>query len=124
MLVSVFLGLTSLLFFAFGTWSIIDPAGMTRQLQVVIDGPSGLFEMRGVFGGVSLGAAILCLMGTLLPRFAFPALCFVTAYMGGYVIGRLASLIAGDTAASSSWMFAGCEALIFVLALILLMRQN
>ena len=80
--------------------------------------------MRGIYGGVSLGAAILCLLGALNPRFAFPALCFVTAYMGGYALGRLGSLIAGDSAVNSSWIFAGYEVLMFVLALILLLRHK
>ena len=46
------------------------------------------------------------------------------AYMGGYVIGRSASFFAGDTAGFSNWAFAGFEAVMFVAALLLLMRPQ
>lgn len=124
MLNRIFLALTALMFFAFGFWSITDPVGMTARLGVEPGGVSGVFEMRGVFGGVSLGAALLCLLGALRARFEFAALCFVSAYMGGYVIGRAASFFAGDTALSSNWYFAGFEGLMFAAATLLLTRRT
>lgn len=123
MITRLFLGLTAFMFFAFGAWSITDPAGMTAQLGVEIGGTSGLFEMRGIFGGVSLGLGALSALGSLRPRFAFAALCAIAAYMGGYVIGRAASLIAGDTALSSNWFFAGYELLMFIIAAALAARK-
>lgn len=119
----IFLTILALMFIAFGFWSITDPIGMTTRLGVEIGGEAGIFEMRGVFGGISLGGAIMCLFGALKDRFTFAALCFVTTYMGGYAIGRAASLIAGDTAPSSSWMFAGFEVVAFIIAAILTARK-
>jgi len=119
----IFLALTALMFFAFGFWSISDPIGMTSRLGVDVGGISGVFEMRGVFGGISLGAAILCAIGALRERFEFPALCFIAAYMGGYVLGRGASFIYGDTALASNWYFAGYEAVMFVIAGALIARK-
>ena len=111
------------MYLAFGFWSITDPIGMTAQLGVTIDGPSGVFEMRGVFGGISLGAALLCLLGTLKERVEFAALCFVAAYIGGYVIGRAASFFYGDSALASNWYFAGYELAMFLIATVLVMRK-
>ena len=123
MLTRFFLALTALIFFAFGTWSLLDPVGMTARLGVAAGGVAGVFEMRGVFGGVSLGAGGLCLLGALRARFEFAALCFISAYMGGYVIGRTAAWIAGDTAQFSNWFFAGFEAAMFALASLLIARR-
>lgn len=120
----IFLALTAAMFLAFGFWSITDPVGMTARLGVEVGGPSGVFEMRGVFGGISLGAAALCLLGALRQRFEFAALCFIAAYMGGYVIGRAASFLAGDAAMDSNWIFAGYEALMFAIAMTLVVRTN
>lgn len=120
----VFLALTALMFFAFGLWSIIDPIGMTARLGVEAGGVSGVFEMRGVFGGVSLGAAALCGLGALRQRFEFAALCFIAAYMGGYVIGRGASFVSGDTALGSNWYFAGFEAVMCLIAAFLMARTK
>lgn len=119
----IFLAFSALMFFAFGLWSITDPVGMTRQLGVSAEGISGTFEMRGIFGGVSLGAAILCALGGLRSRFEFAALCFVAAYMGGYLIGRAASFAYGDTAMASNWQFAGFELLMFLVAATLIARK-
>ncbi|MEL7545591.1 MAG: DUF4345 family protein [Pseudomonadota bacterium] len=120
MVTRIFLLTIALMFFAFGGWSIVDPLGMTSQLGVQVTGPAGAFEIRGVYGGISLGAALLCLAGGLKPDLERPALYFLVAYMGGYILGRGASLIAGDTALSTSWGFAGFEAIVFALAVLLL----
>lgn len=124
MLTRIFLGLTALMFFAFGFWSITDPAGMTSRLGVEVGGPAGVFEMRGIYGGVSLGAAIMCLLGALRPDFSFAALCFVLTYMGGYIIGRAASFVAGDTAQTTSWIFAGFELVMGLIALALIVKNR
>lgn len=123
MISRIFLFITALMFIAFGFWSITDPAGMTQRLGVTIGGTSGIFEMRGIYGGVSLGAAALCLLGGLKARFEFAALCFIATYMGGYIVGRAASFAYGDSAGSSNWFFAGYELLMFVIAAILVARK-
>ena len=123
MLTRIFLLFTALMFLAFGVWSITDPVGMTSRLGVSAEGVSGVFEMRGIYGGVSRGAALLCLLGGLRERFEFAALCFIAAYMGGYVLGRGASYFYGDTAMASNWYFAGFELVMFVLAALLVRRK-
>ena len=55
MLIRLFLAFMALMFLAFGAWSLADPLGMTSQLDVTVSGPNAAFEMRGLFGGVSLG---------------------------------------------------------------------
>ncbi|MEM9374953.1 MAG: DUF4345 family protein [Pseudomonadota bacterium] len=119
----IFLGLTGLMFVAFGGWSLTDPIGMTSGLGVSVQGVSGTFEMRGIYGGVSLGAACLCLLGAARERFEFAALCFVAAYMGGYLIGRGASFFYGDSAMSSNWIFAGFELVMFLISAALAARK-
>lgn len=124
MISRIFLALTGLIFVAFGFWSITDPAEMTARLGVSAEGISGIFEMRGIYGGVSLGAAVLCLLGAAVRKFEFPALCFISAYMGGYVIGRAASFLYGDTAMASNWQFAGFELVMFIAATALIVRKS
>lgn len=123
MFTRLFLAFTALTFVAFGIWSITDPLGMTTRLGVAAGGISGAFEMRGIYGGVSLGAAILCALGSFRPRFEFPAVCFIAAYMGGYIIGRAASFAYGDSAMASNWQFAGFELVMFVIAAGLIARR-
>jgi len=92
----IFLAGMGLMFVAFGLWSLLSPLQMTGNLGVEIGGPNGTFEIRGVFGGVSLGAAILCLAGAIKDEMVPPALWFIVAYMGGYCFARIASIFLGD----------------------------
>lgn len=109
MITRIFLTAFALLFFAFGLWSMTDPAGMTTSLGVEAGGVSGIFEVRGIYGGVSLGLAGLALAGALKADMQRPALWALTAYFGGYVVGRAASFFAGDTAGAANWGYAGFE---------------
>jgi hypothetical protein len=125
MLTRIFLGAIAILFVGFGLWSIIDPIGMTSRLDVTVTGSNAAFEMRGIFGGVSLAAAGLTGAGALMPaRFERPALWFLIVYMGGYTLARLVSLIVGDSATFNGWAFASFEVLSFILASIALIKRR
>lgn len=52
----------------------------------------GIYELRGIYGGVSIGAAILYLAGFFKSDMQRPALYFVLAYTGGYALARIVAL--------------------------------
>ena len=91
MLIRVYLALAALMFAAFGVYSLLAPVRMAAGLSVEIGGPNGAYEAAGVYGGVSLGAAMLTAAGAALMRYTRPALWFIAAYMGGYCIARAAA---------------------------------
>ncbi|WP_084397296.1 DUF4345 family protein [Henriciella aquimarina] len=125
MLIRLFLTLIALLFLVFGLWSISDPLGMTSQLDVEAGGPNAAFEMRGIFGGVSLAAAALTAAGAIRPeRFERPALYFLAVYMGGYTLARFASLIMGDSPTLNGWAFASFEVVSFALTCLALRARS
>ncbi|WP_018147937.1 DUF4345 family protein [Henriciella marina] len=125
MLTRLFLALIAILFTGFGLWSLIDPIGMTSRLDVNVSGPNALFEMRGIFGGVSLAAAGLTAAGALMPaRYERPALWLLVVYMGGYTLARLVSLIVGDSPTFNGWAFASFEVLSFILASLALIARK
>lgn len=116
MIIRIFLAAIAVMFFAFGFWSLTDPIGMTERLDVTVSGPNAAFEMRGIFGGVSLGAGLMSAAGAVFPvRFERPALYVLLVYMGGYTIARLFSLLIGDDATLNGWLFASFEVLTFIL---------
>lgn len=120
----LFLGAMALMFIAFGLFSLLRPETMTASLGVEVSGPNGTFEMRGIFGGVSLGAAGLCLAGTLRHTMVRPALWFIIAYMGGYCLARAASVMLGDLPEPATWRFVAFEALALLAALIAIRRHK
>lgn len=95
MLIRIFLALMALMFAAFGLYSFLNPLGMASGLGVEVGGPNGAYELRGIYGGVSLAAALLCAGGALQAALRVPALWFLVVYMGGYVFARAAALLLG-----------------------------
>lgn len=124
MWIRIFLGAMALMFLAFGLWSLLAPAAMTSQLGVTVAGPNGTFEMRGIFGGVSLGAGLLCAAGAIKASMAGPALWFIVTYMGGYCLARLVSVGLGDLPEPATWGFVAFEAAALVLAVIALRKPS
>ncbi len=127
-MVRAFLLFNALAFGLFGANALIDPVGLTGGLGVEVSGPHGSFEMRGIYGGVSLGGALLCLFGAFRRDLARPALIFMLTYTGGYVFARAVAL--GLVAVSVETLpqpiffaFIAFEVVIAVLAAILLMRR-
>lgn len=120
MWIRLFLGAMALMFVAFGLWSLMAPEAMTSQLGVTVSGPNGTFEMRGIFGGVSLGASALCAAGAIKASMVRPALWFIVTYMGGYCLARLASVGLGDLPEPSTWRFVAFEAVSLLVAVLAL----
>ncbi|MFN4025555.1 MAG: DUF4345 family protein [Hyphomonas sp.] len=110
MLVRLFLALMALLFAAFGIISMADPVGMAAGLGVDVGGPNGAYELRGIYGGVSLGAALLCGAGAVRAALRLPALWFIIAYMGGYIFARAAALALGPAPTEAYIGFIAFEA--------------
>lgn len=120
----LFLIAMALMFAAFGLLSLFRPEAMTSGMGVDIGGPNGTFEIRGIFGGVSLGAAGLCASGAVRQRSVRPALWFLVAYMGGYCLARLASVTLGDLPTRGTWWFVVFEAAVLIAALSALLARR
>lgn len=116
MMIRIFLAAMAASFAAFGLWSLLNPLLMASGLGVEIGGPNGAYELRGIYGGVSLAAALLCASGALLQGLRRPALWFIVTYMGGYVFARAAALLLGPPPAASFVVFIAFETVCLVLA--------
>jgi len=116
MLIRIFLALMALMFVAFGLYSLLNPLGMAAGLDVEVGGPNGAYELRGIYGGVSLAAGFLCAAGALRPGLRLPALWFLAVYMGGYVFARAAALLLGPPPTQDYAAFIAFEVISFALA--------
>lgn len=120
----IFLALIALTYTAFGIWSLMSPVQMAAQLGVDVSGPNGAFELRGVYGGISLGAAALCAAGAVLDRMARPALWFLTAYMGGYCFARPIAWLIGSAPTPEFYTYIAFEAAVLIVAVSLLLVRR
>ncbi len=117
MIVRIFLVAVALAFLAFGLWSFADPLAMTSGLGVEVGGPNGAYELRGIYGGVSLGAAALTGAGAILTDLRRPALWFLVTYMGGYIVARAGALALGPPPTADFAAFIAFEAAVLLTAL-------
>lgn len=115
--VRLFLIVIALAYTAFGLWSLFTPIQMAAQLGVEVAGPNGAYEMRGIYGGVSLGAAALAAAGAISAQMTRPALWFLVAFMGGYVFARLAALALGPGPTPIFYAYVGFEVAVLAGAL-------
>ena len=120
MLIRIFLGIVSLSFLIFGAWALFDPASLAIRLGVEFGGANGMFEARGAYGGISLGAGALFAAAIIRKALIRPALWFLTAYMGGYVLARIFGLAAGDHPTADFLLFSFFEATCLAIAVIAL----
>lgn len=116
----VFLGLMGLVFALFGGYALVSPIELTGNLGVEVSGRHGAFEMRGIYGGVSLGAALLCFAGTIWQGMQRPALYFLLAYTGGYLIARGVAFALDGPPEPVFYSFIGFEAVVALCSALLL----
>jgi hypothetical protein len=117
MMIRIFLALQALSFAAFGLYSLANPIGMAAGLGVDVSGPNGAYELRGIYGGVSLAASLMCGAGALRPGLRLPALWFLIVYMGGYVFARAAALLLGPPPTPGFAVFIAFETVSLLLAI-------
>ncbi len=88
----LFLLLNTVFFGGFGFYAFFHPEALMDMLGAPSMSSDGFYELRGVYGGVSIGAALLFLSGVFRPSLQRPGLFFLLAYTGGYALARVLAL--------------------------------
>ncbi len=120
----VYLALVGLSFVVFGGWFLLMPLEAAGQLGLEVSGENAAFEMRGVYGGVSLGFALLALTGAALTDYTRHALFAATAYFGGYTLARVFSFASGEFPVGAFLYYAIFEIVMAALAILGLALTN
>jgi len=119
----LFLLLQAIIFTGFGIFSFLNPDYSRELLGAPSMSAMGIYEMRGIYGGVSIGAALLFWAGFFKPDMERPALYFLLAYMGGYVLARIAALPLDGMPVGKMPIFVGFETVSGIIAAYLLKRK-
>ena len=120
----IFLLLQAIIFTVFGLYSFLNPHATMELLGAPSMSAMGVYEMRGIYGGVSIGAALLFWAGFFKADMQRPALYFILAYTGGYILARVAALPLDGMPYGKMPFFIAFEAISALIALILLRRQS
>ena len=121
-MIRAFLLFQAVVFGLFGIYSFLNPQATMEILGAPSMSRMGIYEMRGIYGGVSIGAALLFLSGFLKDHMRHPALYFILAYGGGYVLARFAAMPLDGLPTSKMWVFVIFEVLSTLIAFLLIRR--
>ncbi len=119
-----YLALVGISFIAFGGWFLLMPLAAASQLGLEISGENASFEIRGIYGGVSLGFALIALTGAALPAYTRHALFAATSYFGGYTLARVFSFTSGEFPVGAFLYYAIFEIVMAALAILGLALTN
>ena len=86
--------------------------------------PDGIYEIRSMYGGTSLGGAALMFAGFFKENMQRPALFFSVAYTGGYAFVRIAALPLDGYPGPFFMPFAAIEILTALVAIYFLKAQS
>ncbi len=92
MFAKIFLILQGVGFILFGLYCFFNPQAIVDILGAPSVSSGGIYEIRGIYGGVTLGIGLLALSGGLKADMRRTALFVLMAYTGGYGLARLAAL--------------------------------
>ena len=112
-----FLLLQAIAFGVFGLLLFFKPELALDFLGAPSLSPDGIYEIRSIYGGTSLGAAALMFAGFFKTDMQRTALYFTLAYTGGYAFVRIAALPIGGFPGPFFMPFAAIEILTALIAL-------
>lgn len=85
----VFLFLCAVVFFAIGLNTFANPLAAMSPLDLAVNSPRALNEIRANYGGLQIGIGLVLLWGVLRSEFRAQALLVQALLMGGLASGRL-----------------------------------
>ncbi len=118
-----FLGVCTLIFAAFGAYTLIAPEVATARIGFNPTTPLALYELRGVYGGISLAIAGLCGWAIVREDLRRPALIFLTTYMCGYLFARVVGVFFDGPPRPYFYTYIVFEAVVAIVATALLRRR-
>jgi len=110
-------------FILFGLYCFFSPERMIEILGAPSMSGDGVYEMRGIYGGVSFGIGLLALFGGIKADLRKAALLGLLAYTGGYGLARIAALPLDGFPGGNFPYFAAFE-IVTALICIYLLRQS
>ena len=107
-----------------GAIFLVLPAFITTIFEIVVPTTTALVEVRGVYGGMSVGVGVMLIVAALRQDWLRPGLFALAAMMGGLVVGRTAGLIIDGPTNLYEYSQLGTEAVALALSVFTLWGLN
>jgi Domain of unknown function (DUF4345) len=96
-MIRVFLGLQALLFVSYGLYCLINPSALAGAAGVAAITPTGVVELRTMYGGLQLAVGVVCTIACLAGRLERLSMGVLLVFFAGLAPARgISALVAGD----------------------------
>ena len=85
--------INALIFIVYGAAFLVVPEQLVALADIAARSPSALADIRAVYGGLSLAAGALFVLGLRRDSWFTPSLFLVAATSGGLALGRTISIV-------------------------------
>jgi hypothetical protein len=124
MIARIFLALNAIAMGVVGIFYLYDPDILLARYDVVAGSVSMDNMLRASYGGVSLGAALIFTIGVFNTQRRRDILAFTAIFIGGFAVGRVASLVFSGPPHSAIYGLLGYEVVMGVLGIVLFLRAS
>ncbi|HEX2094221.1 MAG TPA: DUF4345 family protein [Longimicrobiaceae bacterium] len=102
----------------FGALFLVAPTSLTTLVQVSLPTSSASTEVRGAYGGLSIGTALFFLSCARRRSWLRPGIVALVLISGGLTVGRILGLLIDGPAIPSIYVLIAAEGAVFVMGLI------
>jgi Domain of unknown function (DUF4345) len=124
LLARIDLGLTAIVFVAFGLWGLLAPANMIANVGLAFTNGGGAVAIRGMYGGFLIGAGLLFGISAFRPGMAHFGLIALAVIVGSILASRIFGMVAGYVFPAIQLSYALIEATSFVVTTALLVKGD
>mgnify|MGYP001554602909 CR=1 FL=1 len=118
-----FLVFCALVYAAFGLWVLASPHSGLAYLSIELDHVNAMSDLRGSYGGLNIAVGCFLFFAAAAAAWRRPGLGLVALLNGGYVAGRLVSLVIDGIPGRAILIAMAFEAALVVIASILAARE-
>jgi hypothetical protein len=97
----IVLGISALVFIAYGLVSLISPAIPAGLAGLAMNNGDAFAEIGAMYGGLQTGIGMFCLLALLRPEFYKGGLALLTVAIGTLALARLISFLLAPDAVSA-----------------------
>ncbi len=119
-----FLIFCALVYTGFGLWVLVSPHSGLAYLAIDLDHVNAMSDLRGSYGGLNIAVGLFLLFAAASSGWRRPGLGLVALLNGGYVFGRLVSLVVDGTPGQAILIAMAFEAALVVTAWVLATRET
>jgi hypothetical protein len=115
--VTIYLAIQAAFLCLFGVYAFLKPRRILPALGLEAKNSNGVYETRGVYGGVNFGFGALCALSLFYASLQQAALILLATFGAGYVFARILGVLFDGLPARRFFVYFAYELITLVVSL-------